>query len=332
MLQLAGKRLIQMALIMLTVSILLFLSFEADKFNLAGKVLGQYSSLDQRLRWLENNGYNAPFVERYFTWIFNAMRGDFGESIQFATPVSKLLREHLANTAILAALVFSITVSISLVLGVLSGIAEGSLRDRTITVISVITTSIPEFASATILVAIFVFWLDVLPGTSPLSDGLSISLSFASWAGFKASLWVAWEKVISQLILPVMVLVIYNFGYYTRMTRASMAEVMTSQYVRTAILKGLPYKRVITRHALRNALIAPFTVMILQLNYLLSGVIVTEVFFSYKGFGKLLYEAALYGDIFVIEACAMVAVFIAVFSQFVSDIGYTLLNPRIRFQ
>ncbi len=313
MLQLAGKRLIQMALIMLTVSILLFLCFEADKFNLAGKVLGQYSSLDQRLRWLENNGYNAPFIQRYFTWIFNAMRGDFGESIQFATPVSKLLKEHLANTAILATLVFSITVSISLVLGVLSGIAEGSLRDRTITVFSVITTSIPEFASATILVAIFVFWLDILPGTSPFSDGLT------------------WKDA-NQLVLPVMVLVIYNFGYYTRMTRASMAEVMTSQYVRTAILKGLPYGRVIRRHALRNALIAPFTVMILQLNYLLSGVIVTEVFFSYKGFGKLLYEAALYGDIFVIEACAMVAVFIAVFSQFVSDIGYTLLNPRIRFQ
>ncbi len=312
MLQLAGKRLVQMALIMATVSLLLFLAFEADKYSLAGKVLGQYSTPDQRMLWLEQNGYNEPFVQRYFTWIINAARGDFGESVQFATPVSKLLKDHLLNTAVLGGLVFTITVSIALVLGVLSGIAEGSARDRGITVLAVITTSVPEFASATILVAIFVFWLDILPGTSPFSNGLN-------WADA------------NQLVLPVMVLVIYNFGYYTRMTRASMAEVMTSQYVRTAILKGLPYKRVIMRHALRNALIAPFTVMILQLNYLLSGVIVTEVFFSYKGFGKLLYEAALFGDIFVIEACAMVAVFIAVFSQFVSDIGYTLLNPRIRF-
>jgi peptide/nickel transport system permease protein len=313
MLQLIGKRLIQMILIMITVSVLLFLSFEADKLNVAAKVLGQYSALDQRLIWLEDNGYNRPLPVRYLDWVWSAMRGDFGESIQFGAPVSKLLGEHLLNTAILGGLVFSITVSISLVLGILSGIAEASFRDRSITVLAVITTSIPEFASATILVAIFVFWLGWLPGTSPLTDGLS------------------WSSA-NQLVLPVMVLVIYNFGYYTRMTRASMAEVMTSQYVRTAVLKGLPYNRVIKRHALRNALIAPFTVMILQLNYLLSGVIVTEVFFSYKGFGKLLYEAAMYGDIFVISACAMVAVFIAVLSQIISDIGYTYLNPRIRFK
>jgi peptide/nickel transport system permease protein len=97
------------------------------------------------------------------------------------------------------------------------------------------------------------------------------------------------------------------------------------------VLKGLPRQRVVVRHALRNALIAPFTVMVLQLNYLLSGVIVVEVFFSYKGFGKLIYEAALFGDIYLTSACTMVAVFVAVLSQFISDVGYTMLNPRIRF-
>jgi peptide/nickel transport system permease protein len=125
--------------------------------------------------------------------------------------------------------------------------------------------------------------------------------------------------------------VLYDFGYVARMTRASMAEVMTSQYIRTAILKGLPQRTVIMRHALRNALIAPFTVIVLQLNWLLSGVIVVEVFFAYRGFGKLLYDAATFGDIYLIEACTLVAVFVAVFSQFISDVGYTLLNPRIRF-
>ena len=204
---------------------------------------------------------------------------------------------------------FVTTVAISLVLGVLSGISEASLRDRTITVLSVLTTSVPEFASATFLVALFVFWLNWLPGSSSFSNGFS---------------WV-------ELVLPVATLVIYNFGYYTRMTRASMAEVMGSQYVRTAILKGLPYRRVILRHALRNALIAPFTVMILQLNYLLSGVVVTEVFFAYDGYGKALYDAAMFGDVYLILACAMIAVVVAVLSQFISDIGYTYLNPRIRF-
>jgi peptide/nickel transport system permease protein len=205
--------------------------------------------------------------------------------------------------------VFLVTVSISLVLGVLSGIAEASLRDRTITIISVLTTSVPEFASATFLVAIFVYWLDWLPGSSSFSNGFS-------WA---------------ELVLPIAALVIVNFGYYTRMTRASMAEVMSSQYVRTAILKGLPYRRVVIRHALRNALIAPFTVMILQLNYLLSGVVVVEVFFAYDGYGKALYDAALFGDIYLILAGAMIAVAVAVTTQFISDIGYTYLNPRIRF-
>ena len=298
-----------MILIMLTISFVLFSIFEGDKFNVATKVLGQYTTMDQRLLWLEQNGYNDPFLTRYFRWLWHFIQGDFGTSIQFSAPVSKLVGEHLYNTGILAFWVFIITISIALVLGILSGIAEGSLRDRIITVVSVLTTSVPEFASATIFVAIFVFWLDILPGTSPFTNGFQ---------------W-------NEIVLPVMVLVVYNFGYYTRMTRASMAEVMTSQYVRTAVLKGLPFRRVVMRHALRNALIAPFTVMVLQLNYLLSGVIVTEVFFSYKGFGLFLYQSAMFGDIYAVEACTMVAVFVAVLSQFISDVGYTVLNPRIRF-
>ena len=135
----------------------------------------------------------------------------------------------------------------------------------------------------------------------------------------------------TQMILPVAVLVLYGFGYIARMMRASMAEVMQSPYIRTAILKGLPYRRVIMKHALRNALIAPFTVIILQINWLLSGVIVVEFFFSYKGFGALLLEASLNTDIDMIAACAMIAVVVAVGTQTIADIGYTYLNPRIRF-
>ena len=116
------------------------------------------------------------------------------------------------------------------------------------------------------------------------------------------------------------------------MTRASMAEVMTTPYIRTAVLKGLPYRHIILKHALRNALIAPFTVIMLQINWLLSGVVVTEFAFGYKGFGALLLEAALRRDIFVIEACGTAAVFVAVLTQTIGDLGYTYLNPRIRFK
>ena len=309
MLLLAARRLASMLLIMAVVSFMLFSIFETDKMGVAGKVLGPYSSQEQRELWLDQNGYNRPFVVRYVEWVGNAVRGDFGNSIRFKAPVSELLWDRLGNTGILALCVFAIMIPLSLTLGVLSGMREGSGLDRSISFISILTTSVPEFASATFLVALFVFKLGWLPGTSSMTSGFSPV----------------------ELILPVMVLVLYDFGYVARMTRASMAEVMTSQYIRTAVLKGLPQRTVILRHALRNALIAPFTVIVLQLNWLLSGVIVVEVFFAYRGFGKLLYDAATFGDIYLIEACTLVAVFVAVFSQFISDVGYTLLNPRIRF-
>lgn len=310
MLLLLARRLASMVLIMAAVSFILFLVFETDKLGVAGQVLGPYSSVEQRQLWLEQNGYNRPFLVRYVEWVGNALRGDFGDSIRFKAPVSTLLWDRLANTALLALCVFAIMIPLSLVLGVLAGMREGSWLDRSISVLSILTTSIPEFASATFLVALFVFKLGWLPGTSSMTGGFNPV----------------------ELVLPVAVLVLYDFGYVARMTRASMAEVMTSQYIRTAVLKGLPRRKVIVGHALRNALIAPFTVIVLQLNWLLSGVIVVEVFFAYRGFGKLLYDAATFGDIYLIEACTLVAVFVAVFSQFISDVGYTLLNPRIRFR
>ena len=133
-----------------------------------------------------------------------------------------------------------------------------------------------------------------------------------------------------QLVLPVMVLVIYDFGYVTRMTRASMAEVMMTHYIRTAVLKGLPYKTVILKHALRNALIAPFTVIMLQFPWLLTGVVVVETLFNYKGFGWTLVQAAGNNDIDLLLSCSIVAVLVVLVTQLISDIGYVYLNPRIR--
>jgi peptide/nickel transport system permease protein len=132
-----------------------------------------------------------------------------------------------------------------------------------------------------------------------------------------------------ELVLPTAVLVLYDFGYVTRMTRASMITVMHTDYIRTAVLKGLPWHVVILKHALRNALITPFTVIMLQINWLLSGVIVVEFFFAYKGFGALLLEASLNQDVYLIEACTLVAVCVAVVTQTLADIGYIYLNPRL---
>lgn len=296
-------------LTMLAVSILLFLLLELTPGNVAVKVLGPYSTEEQQHIWLERHGYFEPFYLRYFSWLGNLLTGDFGQSVRFKAPVTEVLWPRLANTAILAFAVLVIMVPLSLFLGILAGMKEGSTLDRSVTFFSVITTSVPEFASAVVLSFIFVFWLGWLPGTSTMSQGFELK----------------------QLVLPVLVLVLYDFGYVARMTRASMAEVMTSPYIRTATLKGTPFSRVVMRHALRNALIAPFTVIMLQINWLLSGVIVVEFAFAYKGFGALLLEASLNQDIFVIEACAMIAVLVAVSTQTIADIGYTYLNPKIRF-
>jgi peptide/nickel transport system permease protein len=303
------RRIGTMALTMLVVSLLLFLLLELNPGSVATKVLGPYSTDEQRRIWMETNGYFDPLYERYFRWLGDFIRGDFGESTRFKVPVGEILWPRLGNTAILGFAVMAVVVPLSLTLGVLAGMKEGSTLDRSISISSIFFTSIPEFASAVFLAAVFVFWLGWLPGTSGMSRGFDLS----------------------QLVLPVMVLVIYAFGYTVRMTRASMAEVMMTNYIRTAVLKGLPWRTVITKHALRNALIAPFTVLMLQINWLLSGVIVVEFFFAYKGFGALLLEASLNQDIFLIEASAMVAVFVAVGTQFAADVGYTYLNPRIRF-
>ena len=310
MVQLIIRRIGMMILIMLVVALLLFLINEGDPRLIARSILGPYAQDQQLDAWVIENGYDRSVIVRYFEWIGRIFSGDLGESVIYKRPVSEIFWDRLGNTGILAGVTFVIMVLIALTLGVLAGMKEGSLQDRAISVFSIITTSIPEYASAVFLVGIFVFWLGWLPGTSSMTSGF--------------------DPV--QMILPVLVLTLYGFGYIARMTRASMAEVMTTPYIRTAVLKGLPYRHIILKHALRNALIAPFTVIMLQINWLLSGVVVTEFAFGYKGFGALLLEAALRRDIFVIEACGVAAVFVAVFTQTVGDLGYTYLNPRIRFK
>ncbi len=303
------KRLGMLALTMLVVSIVVFLLLELTPGNVAAKVLGQYATAEQQRLWLEANGYFDPAFERYLRWLAKLLTGDLGESLRYKVPVGDILWPRLLNTVVLGAAVLAIMVPLSLTLGVIAGMREGRPSDRAISIISIVTTSVPEFASAAFLSALFVFALGWLPGTSAMSGGFD------------------WR----ELVLPVAVLVLYDFGYVARMTRASMADVMTQPYIRTALLKGLTFRVVVLRHALRNALIAPFTVILLQVNWLLSGVIVVESFFAYKGFGALLLEASLFGDIFLIEACAMVAVVVAVVTQTLADIAYAYLSPRIRF-
>jgi peptide/nickel transport system permease protein len=296
-----------MLLTMLAVSFLVFAILEVNIDDVAVKVLGPFSAADQRHAWLLENGYTAPFLLRYLRWLWAFVTGHWGTSTYYREDVLTLIRPRLVASGILAGAALLVIVPVGLLLGIIAGVREGSIVDRLVSVFAILTTSIPEFASAVFLTACFVFWLGWLPGVSTMADGFHLR----------------------ELVLPVGVLALYSAGYIARMTRSSMAEVMLSPYIRTARLKGNPLHRVILRHALRNALIAPITVIMLQIPWLLSGVIVVEVFFAYQGFGTLLYQAALNTDIYLIEACTMVSVVVVVLTQTVSDLLYAWLNPRM---
>jgi peptide/nickel transport system permease protein len=293
---------------MLAASLLLFLLFELLPGDVALSVLGPYSLPEQRAQWLLANGYDRPVALRYLDWLAHFATGDWGQSRLLRGSVASIVAERLGNTAILAGCFFAVLVPLSLGLGVLAGMRERSLLDRAVSGLCVLTASVPPFASTVLASAILVFTLHWLPGTSSGIDGFS------------------WR----ELVMPVLVLVVYDFGYVARITRSAMADVMTTPYIRMARLRGIPAHRVVLRHALRNALVAPVTVLLLHVNWLVSGVIVVEYFFAYKGFGSLILEASLGKDLFLLEACTMVTVAIAVVSQALSDLAYTWLNPRLR--
>lgn len=330
-----AKRLALMLLTMVAASFLIFAVCEFTPGSVARKSLGGFATQEQVDILTRKLKADDPLLVRYGRWAgvllgiipdplqdpgtglnFTDPRGaryfgNFGYSTLNKLPVNDVIWSRLGNTAVLAGLAFLLIVPLSIVFGILSGLKEGRALDRILSVVCITFTSIPEFASGVFLVTLFVIIWPVLPGTSPLdSDG--------GW------------PVASQLVLPVAVLVIYDFGYVARMIRVSMIGVMEKPYIRTAVLKGMSTRQVVLGHALRNAMIAPFTVLLLQINFLISGVVVTELVFAYPGFGRLLMEASLFGDVATLEAATLITVVIAMLTQLIGDIGYMFLDPRIR--
>jgi ABC-type dipeptide/oligopeptide/nickel transport system permease component len=240
------------------------------------------------------------------------LRGDPGVSLRTGRPVADLLFIRLRNSLVLAGIAFTIVMPLALILGLIAGLNEGKLLDRTLSIGGMMFSVTPEFANGIFLILIFAFWLGLVPG--------------ATVFGEKAP----WTRP-DMLILPVLTLTLIELGYVLRITRASMVEVMKAPYVRTAFLKGLPYWRVVFKHALRNALMAPITVIMLHVNWLLGGIVVVEVIFGYPGLGSYLLDSALFKDFNAIEGGAMILVTVAVGTQLVADVIYTFLNPRIRY-
>ena len=345
MLSFVLRRLGVMALTMfaLTVVVFFLVNLEPNLKKLAITQTESRATEEQLESWLTRNGYRQNFFVRYGQWLgvmpkqpnidpatgqavprfrfcdepsepaySGLLQGEFGCSTKFRVPVAERLFPALGATGILMFWVMAVMVPISLLIGVLAGMREGSRTDRTLSMASITTTATPEYVSGVIFTVIFASWLGWLNGSAASATNQGITFS--------------------NFTLPVMTMAIYGIGYIARMTRASMVEVMTQQYIRTARLKGLSFSSVVIKHALRNALIAPFTVIMLQFPWLLTGVVIVETMFRYQGFGYALVEGAANNDIDLLLGCSLISVFVVLFTQLISDIGYAYLNPRIRVQ
>lgn len=250
---------------------------------------------------------------RYIPLQKGFLRGDPGVSLRTRRPVTQSLFRSLRNSLLLAGVAFVIVMPLALALGLLAGLNEGKPLDRILSLGGLITTSTPEFATGVILILIFASWLEILPGAAVFST---------DDAPFRNP---------ELVVLPILTLTLIELGYVLRITRSSIAEVMNEPYIQAASLKGLSRRRIVFHHALRNALIAPITVITLHVNWLIGGIVVVEAIFGFPGLGNYLLSAALFKDVFAIEAGAILMITLAMSSQLVADILYVLLNPRIRY-
>ncbi len=258
--------------------------------------------------WLATTG--GP--NQYIPLQKGLLRGDPGLSLRTGRPVASLLFTRLRNSLVLAGIAFVIVMPIALVLGLIAGLNEGTPVDRLLSIGGMMFSVTPEFVTGIFLILIFAFWLGLVPGATVFGAD------------------APWERP-AMLVLPVATLTLVELGYVLRITRASMVDVMKEPYIRTAFLKGLPRWRVVAKHAVRNALMAPMTVIMLHVNWLLGGIVVVEVIFGYPGLGSYILDSALFRDVNALQGGAMILVAVAVSTQLVADVLYTFLNPRIRF-
>jgi peptide/nickel transport system permease protein len=241
------------------------------------------------------------------------LRGDAGMSLRYKAPVSQVISRRITNSLILAALAFLLSIPTAVILGLIAGLNEGKFIDRLISIGGLITAASPDFATGILLIMVFALWLKVLPGAAVFTSNDAIL------------------KNPRLIVLPVLTASLVEVGYVLRITRSSVVEVMNSPYIRTAILKGLSYRQVVLRHVLQNAMMAPITVIMLHVNWFIGGLVVVESVFGYPGLGNFILNAALYKDVYAIEAASMILILLAVGTQLVADLVYSLINPRIRY-
>ena len=312
MLRLIGRRLLLMIPTLILASMLIFALAEVLPGDVGRSILGPYATEEQVQLLNEKLGADRPLVVRYVAWAGGFVTGDWGESALLEVPVRPLVLDAFWNSLLLAGFALVLIVPTSVALGVFAGLRRDSVLDRTITVSSLSMTVIPEFVSGVVLLYVFAVWLKWLPVSAMPPEGSPF-----------------YERLY-YLILPAIPLMFLELGYIARMARVGTVQVLSMPYIRTAVLKGLPRRRVIFGHVLRNAMVPTVTVIGSQVGWLIGGLVVIEVLFVYPGIGKLMVDAALSHDVPLLEASVLMVAIVYMLANLIADIVVALLNPRIR--
>jgi peptide/nickel transport system permease protein len=295
-------------------SIIIFAATQLLPGDVAQVMLGQFATPEAVANLRVQLGLNRPAYVQYFDWLGRFLMGDWGQSMVSREPVRPLVLARMRNSAMLAALALAFYVPVGILLGVIAALKREKALDQVITGFSMAFVGLPEFVTGLLLISVFAFALAVLPANSSIAPNSSFLQAFPF------------------LVLPAVTVSLTSLGYVIRMTRASTIDVLKTDYVLAADLKGLPRRQVLARHVLRNSLLPTVTVVAIGIGYLIGGLIVTEAVYGYPGLGRLLVYGIQRRDVILIQACSMVVVAVYSVSNLLADILYSVLNPRIRYR
>ena len=260
----------------------------------------------------EQLGLNTPAIERYLSWSYNALYGDLGYSLSGEKPINEIISVRVRNSLILAVTAILIGIPLAIILGIVTALWRDKLPDVAISTVTIFAMTIPEFISATLLILIIAIWLEWLPGIVIVPTDVSFL------------------ELLPNIILPVVAIAMIMTAHMARMVRSSVIQVMASEYVQMAILKGVPYWKMVFKHVLPNALLPAINVVALTIAWLLGGVVVTEVVFNYPGLGRLVIESISNRDLPTVQALAIILASIYVSINLLADLLTLMLNPRLK--
>ena len=307
-----AQRLLLGVLMLVGVSVLIFAGTQILPGDVAQAILGQSATPEALANLRKEMGLNEPAVTRYWQWFSGAVSGDFGKSLSNGQDIATALGKRLQNTLFLAASAAVIAVPLAILLGLVAVRFRNGFIDRLISGLGLASTSLPAFFVGYVLMYFFAVKLQWVTSVSTVFDGMPLSERLAA------------------IVLPVLVLTTEVLAHMMRMTRAAVLNVMQSAYIETAELKGLSGFQVIYRHAMPNALAPIINVVMLNLAFLVVGVVVVEVIFVYPGMGQYLVDHVATRDVPVVQACALVFATVYIGMNIIADIAGVVSNPRLR--